>query len=277
MCPKSPDVSFPGGPLTIDAHCHVFNGTDLQISAFLSKVAVRQDSAMGMGARVLGDVLQALAWSFAPDGTTERDELRKIALALKSCDQGAEQRELAALRQKAYSTGRGQLQEGVKNSNQFRSLQDKTRGMDLTFLEALRRAQAEAIRQIDALPESVEDYRAMRGAQTLSALSSGGRSAAGMIDFVLQNFQYRYVSVHDYLRTYNQPGVRVVDLMLPSLVDYDWWLAMGQPTRTTLEMQVKVMREISILTGGRVHAFVPFDPLRQVASDLGHGQRCAST
>ena len=29
------------------------------------------------------------------------------------------------------------------------------------------------------------------------------------------------------------------------------------------------MKEISILTGGRVHAFVPFDPYRQVVHDLG--------
>lgn len=164
------------------------------------------------------------------------------------------------------------MQEGVNRSAQFRSLREKSRGIELLGLDSTMRAQVEAIREIEALPEDVETYRATKSVKGLTTLSSGGRSARGLIDFVLQNFQYRYVSVHDYLRTYNEPGVRVVDLMLPSMVDYDWWLASGHPTKTPMTSQVEVMRQIAILTGGRVHAFVPFDPLRQVAFELGHGQ-----
>lgn len=93
-------------------------------------------------------------------------------------------------------------------------------------------------------------------------------SIKGAYAFVLQNFQYRYVSVHDYLSTYNRPGQRVVDLMLPSMVDYDFWLKKGARTHTSLATQAHVMRQMAIVTGGRVHAFVPFDPLRQVAFAL---------
>ena len=57
VCPQSPEVSLPGGPLTIDAHCHVFNGTDLQVEAFFSQVAVRQGGALGVGARLLGSLV----------------------------------------------------------------------------------------------------------------------------------------------------------------------------------------------------------------------------
>ncbi|QNK66499.1 hypothetical protein [Variovorax sp. PAMC26660] len=53
------------------------------------------------------------------------------------------------------------------------------------------------------------------------------------------------------------------------MVDYDFWLAKGSQTRMPLAVQVEVMRQITIVTGGRVHAFVPFDPLRQVAFELG--------
>lgn len=56
VCPKSPGVSFPRGPLTIDAHCHVFNGTDLQVANFISKVIVRQDSQLAAVARLMGNL-----------------------------------------------------------------------------------------------------------------------------------------------------------------------------------------------------------------------------
>ncbi len=91
----------------------------------------------------------------------------------------------------------------------------------------------------------------------------------GLVDYLIQNFQYRYVNVHDYLRTYNHPDSRVVDLMLPSLVDYDWPLASGVATATSRLTQIELMGEIAIATGGRVHALAPFDPMREVAFRRG--------
>lgn len=269
ICPLSPEVSLPGGPLIIDAHCHVFNGTDLQVATFLSKVAVRQDSAMGAGAIALGDILQHIVWTLAPDGDQELKALANIDAALQSCVTGNADSRVADMRQDAYTVGRAQLQVSVERSMLFRSLQQKSRsGINLFSLDSTERTQIEAIRHIEALPEDVEAYRSAKAAKNMSTMSVGGRSASGLIDFVLQNFQYRYVSVHDYLRTYNQPGKRIVDLMLTSMVDYDWWLAKGYATHTPLKTQVKVMKQIAILTGGRVHSFVPFDPLRQVAFEL---------
>jgi hypothetical protein len=86
VCPSSSDVSLVCGPLTIDAHCHVFNGTDLQIGDFLSKVAFRQGGALGAGVTALGAILQELAWSLAPDGTTEMAALNKVAERLSGCN-----------------------------------------------------------------------------------------------------------------------------------------------------------------------------------------------
>lgn len=271
-CPTSPEISLPNGPLTIDAHCHVFNGTDLQIKAFLSKVAVRQRGALGAGATVLGSILQELAWSIAPDGEAELAELRHVEAVLRQCSADQTSSKIASLRQSGYSQGRAQLQAAVRRSNEFRALRERLRINAVPpDIDAETRAKVNAMRVIDTLPQDVEAYRVARTSRAMTARSVQDRSASGLIDFVLQNFQYRYVSVHDYLHTYNQPGKRVVDLMLPSLVDYDWWLAKGVGTLTPLRTQVGVMREIAILTGGRVHGFVPFDPLRQVALRLGHG------
>lgn len=269
VCPNSPDVSLLNGPLTIDAHCHVFNGTDLQIKEFFSRVAARQSGALGAGVKVLGSVLQNLAWSFAPSGDTEIAELRDLSAALRTCTEKEHTARVSSLRQAGYTRGREQLQAAVARSSEFQALLEKRRlgTLELDF-DPETISKVEAIRFIEELPPDVETYRAAKANKNLSTMALSGRSVQGLIDFVLQNFQYRYVSIHDYLRTYNQKGVRVVDLMLPSMVDYDFWLAKGQGTLTPLRTQVELMQQMAIITGGRVHGFVPFDPLRQVAYDL---------
>lgn len=275
ICPTSPEVSFPSGPLTIDAHCHVFNGTDLQVKEFFSKVAVRQGGALGFGAQVLGSILRTIAWGSAPSGEAELRELRSLARTLKSCTDKEHMVRVAALRQSAYANARQQLQSAAARTLEFQSLHDK-RNMNFTeldLLDAKTAAKINALRLIEELPPEVDVYRSMRENKSLSPMALKGRSVQGLIDFILQNFQYRYVSVHDYLKTYNEKGTRVVDLMLPSMVDYDFWLAEGDGTPTTLSTQVEVMRQIAVMTGGRVHGFVPFDPLRQVAFELQHSPK----
>lgn len=271
VCPGSPDISLPDGPLLIDAHCHVFNGTDLQVRDFFSKVAVNQGGALGAVAELLGGLLQALAWSTAPDGSKELNDLQVIEDALRSCSEEDIKTNTAALRQKAYGQGRVELQAAVRTSDEFRVLQNQMRANALPqALDDVTAIKVDTIRRIEELPENIEDYHTVRGARDLRGMSLRSRSAAGVIDFALQLFQYRYVSVQDYLRTYNEPGTRVIDLMLPSLVDYDWWLSTGRATPTSLHVQVEIMQRVAILTGGRAHCFVPYDPLRQVAFDLGH-------
>ncbi len=271
VCSNSPDVSLPTGPLTIDAHCHVFNGTDLQVQEFFSRVAVRQGGALGFGAKVLGSVLQQLAWTTAPSGSDELSELRDLGAALKVCSEKEHTTRVASLRQSAYANARQQLQSAALRSTEFQTLRDKRslNALSLHELDEETGARFNALQLIESLPEQADAYQEAKATKSLSTMALKGRSVQGLIDFVLQNFQYRYVSVHDYLRMYNRKGTRVVDLMLPSMVDYDYWLAKGRQTKTPLATQVEVMRQMAIVTGGRVHAFVPFDPLRQVAFDLG--------
>ena len=120
VCPNSPQVSLPAGPLTIDAHCHVFNATDLQVQEFFSRVAIRQRGALGVGAKILGSVLQQLAWNSAPSGDLELAELRDLAVALKVCTEQEHSARVGRLRQAAYSQARQQLQIAVLRSSEFK-------------------------------------------------------------------------------------------------------------------------------------------------------------
>jgi predicted TIM-barrel fold metal-dependent hydrolase len=269
VCPTAPEVSFPGGPLTIDAHCHVFNGTDLQVEEFLSRVAIKQGGALGYAAKVIGDILENLAWKYAPSGDEELARLYEVAMALKTCSTEGHASRVAALRQDGYERGVKQLQAAAARSEVFKSLQTrKSLGTLSVEPESVDEARLQALALIESLPKTAKEYNESPVLKTLGLESFSSMSIKGAFAFVLQNFQYRYVSVHDYLSTYNRPGQRVVDLMLPSMVDYDFWLKKGSRTHTSLATQVHVMRQMAIVTGGRVHAFVPFDPLRQVAFTL---------
>ncbi|HBO7163504.1 TPA: amidohydrolase family protein [Pseudomonas aeruginosa] len=277
-CPTSPAISYLDGPLTIDTHCHVFNGSDLHISPFLSRVLIHDgDGAVARAFEALTDFIQNISWALAPRGERELMELALLTscedefATNQSSDAKARVYEYGgagALRQRAHSAGREELQAAAKRTPQLQTLLRLYGASQLTALDEATQTKLAAALMIEKIPEKVEDYIDTRSDKAFSVMSLSEKSASGIINFLLQNFQYRYVSVHDYLRTYNVPGKRVVDLMLPSMVDYDWWLAEGRSTQTTLSVQIQVAEQISILTGGRVHAFVPFDPLKQVAFEL---------
>ena len=91
----------------------------------------------------------------------------------------------------------------------------------------------------------------------------------GLFDFVMRNFHYRYVNVHDYITEYSASPVRKVDIMITQIIDYDWPLG-DQRTHSSLHDQVKVMERIMKLTNGRVLNFAPFCPFKQVAHNRGY-------
>jgi len=93
----------------------------------------------------------------------------------------------------------------------------------------------------------------------------------GLTEALEEYVQYRYVAFLDYLDLYNDnPSTnRTIDLAIAHLVDYDWPLMCGEPTKSSLNDQVELMKRISIVSLGRVHTFAPFCPLREVAFRAG--------
>lgn len=271
-CPGSGAVSDRKAELTIDVHAHVFNGTDLPVKAFLELVMSRQAGVPGSVARVIGELLQAAAWSRAPKAKEELAELEKVKQKLASCSEPGGQLALAAMVQgladKAFRNGVQELQDAYNASPTLKGakLRAQNQAFALDFRIQSEAAVADEIELVSKKP-SYSEYRKYLGSAAAGEglVRTARISARGAIALVLQNFQYRYVSVHDYLSLYNVPGERVIDLLMPMMVDYDWWLAKGSATASSLAEQVDTMEQMAIVTGGRVHAFVPFDPLREVA------------
>ncbi|MFC0251745.1 hypothetical protein [Massilia consociata] len=269
-CPTGSMVSAPDGRLTIDAHAHVFNGTDLPVEPFFRLVLAREAGLPGAIAGLIGELLQAVAWNVAPGAQRELAMLDKLRPELAACGDGRGTTAAETVRNladTAHRQGVAQLRQAL-DSARGAQLRDKAERKAAAALTIDMLAAMAVVGEIELLDEdeSYEAYRRRMLAEEKAALmvDEARRSARGMIAFVLQNFQYRYVTIHDYLQLYNKPGERVVDLMMPMMVDYDWWLSSGETTATALRDQVVVMEALAIATGGRVHGFVPFDPLREV-------------
>lgn len=260
--------------LTIDAHCHIFHGSDLEVKDFFNKIVWNEKGIMAPVSEAVSAVLQDLAWTVAPDGDQELTMLDKFEACLGESAKRAlikrhhDERYLAArkalLRTKALSSIK---RSGTQSLSGPFSVTNSA-GRDNVLAEMYERLQ----------PKSRNAYLELRDS-TYSANRTGAKhneyfspanasiqsSAAGSLDYLLENFQYRYGAMQGYLATYPETNGRNVDLLLTSMVDYDWWISRGSCPATVLPKQVQVMAKMSVISQGQVHGFVPFDPLREVA------------
>jgi hypothetical protein len=176
FCPTDPTISDPSAPLTIDVHTHVFNGSDLQVQGFFNWVVLNN------GSSELGAILQELGRDFAPTAAEEMEALQQIESAARVCDSTTSFTITQNLAQQRYSQGKNALQDALKKVRATRGFQ---RSPPSSRIE----------RAIGDLPDSYADYKNLR--RRRPGLLSAGKVTDGDIDFILRNFQYRYVNVHD--------------------------------------------------------------------------------
>ncbi|RFC35287.1 MAG: Amidohydrolase [Candidatus Nitrotoga sp. SPKER] len=253
LCLSDPTVLSIATPLTIDTHAHFFNGRDLQIKSFLSKTTVGPDSEMYPLVNQMGAILQNLAWHLAPSAQDETRAIERYAELLKNCD-GAEQMRKMAMPsfREGYAVGRRELRAAAD------VVYKSPLGASVLGPKVGKVGLGAAIADLPATYDEFEERRS-DGATVLGSQPT----FLGYLQFVLHNFNHRHVNAIDYLTTYSRQSERKIDLVVPSMVDYDWWLAHGKPTPTSLADQVEVMSKVSILLGGRVHGFAPFCPFRE--------------
>jgi predicted TIM-barrel fold metal-dependent hydrolase len=262
ICPGSPEISDTKSSLTVDVHAHIFNGSDLQIKEFISQVVVaHKDSELYDLAQVMGGLLQKLSWHIAPDAKKENTVLQSYQKNLQDCTAEDSLRLVASRAfEEGYQLGVAQLRAAKTSLASSPS--------EASVLAPSTHIQGNGIGDaIDLLPPTFEQYQQERS--TAVSVLGGKPTAHGYIDFVLHHFNYRHVNALDYLRTYSKASPRKIDLLVACMVDYDYWLARGKSTPTSLEEQVELMARICEITQGRVHGFVPFCPFRELVTSDG--------
>ena len=271
-------------PLTIDIHCHIFNGTDLQMQSFITDIYDNEPGA----AKVPPDIAQMLQnfdWKKAPDGAAEQRAINAVDEAPASATA-----KVHKTRVSSYNAFRKEVLKAQSRPTPVAAatqvLTPGAAGAGSAGATAVPQPQGASPAAVnEKLPASYGDFEQMHetaagpaesgGLVPVSAASSAPGSSGitssnvplhgGPLPGFLEYFQYRYVELHDYLKIYDRDGSRTVDLMISHLVDFDWPLNAGAPTRTTLDAQVDVMSTISLKSNGRVHTFAPFDPFREIA------------
>lgn len=259
ICPNELALQRPASSFTVDVHAHIFNATDLQVKQFIHRIAAAGTSEpISRLAGVLGSLVQAISWTLAPDAGDELRRLTALSSELAKChtvDADALTRQfdkrLAEWRQEKYSVARDELQ---RKERAFRS------SASTSSLSQIRRESSEVI--VD-LPESYQRFEELVESDDSSELAIRRVTINSALKFVVEMFQYRYVSLRFYLVKFATPD-RAMDLVLPALVDYDWWLAKGSATQSSLRSQAALMSKIAVATQGRSHAWIPFCPFREL-------------
>jgi hypothetical protein len=248
------NLTDPKTPLTIDVHSHVFNGSDLQVARFFTKVVALERDEL----KVFGPLIDALG-NFAPSVQDEGEALKALARAATTPQRLGEER---------YQVARTQLARAYRETygpGAPRSAAALPPTVDMSPAQVRQNlAVRELGQQIENLPGNSGAYRDGRKVPTVAA-SPLGITVDGALTFLMRNFQYRYVNVHDYLHEYSAGKTRKIDLMVTSVVDYDWPLGSSEGTRSSLAEQVCMNEQISRLTRGWVHSHAPFCPFKQVA------------
>src|ERR1700739_2910586 len=217
--PTNPAAPSPLSPLlTMDVHCHIFNGSDLEVKDFFHKVVWKEKGVLDVVSSAVGAILEELVWCGAPDGDDETSMLHplernpvegRVALIKRHHDERYRAARDALLRTKALSSvRRGPTQKlagprsatrNATRDNVLAEMRGRLQPKKRDGYTELRDRHYEAIRAAARRPENFSPANARSQS-----------SAAGALDYLLENFQYRFGAMQDYLATYPQTMGRKV-------------------------------------------------------------------
>lgn len=269
--PEQPGTSH----LLIDAHCHVFNASDLPATRFLRQVVFEDFPKQAYDVMRVRDpdvtdrfielILSLLASNKAPDAEEEIAYLKGQAKLRPSAENAAEAQassieDTARFLIKLDRRMRERKLETMGNGVSAEA--DSRRVGDAKFLDFFVGPQLQA-KRLDMDPMTLTEAR---------AASRRAFTERGAISRYLRWFSlfrlYRHVLVDRLIEDSSRQGFKV-ELLTPALVDYDEWL-FEDVTKSPLPMQMKVMDQVSRRPDRpALHCYMGFDPLREVAYRAG--------
>jgi predicted TIM-barrel fold metal-dependent hydrolase len=258
-----------GGPKSdlIDAHCHLFNGSDLPMVRFVTQVVLKAYPEESKP-RIL-DVEQP----------TILDHFVELFLLVAgSASAPTAKEEIAFLDGKVPVRTRPQTEKAAKERGRqateayLNELIERSGGpvlMTATPEQARKRASDRAF-----LERLTQTARSIQSADTLMAqpaqtrqlsldLFAGLSKTARYLNWFSLFRLYRHVLADKLERDTRAQGFRPL-LMTPAIIDYDRWLG-ENVVRSPLRDQMEVMDRISRRPSGpAIHGYFAYDPLREV-------------
>lgn len=258
-----PNVNFPVPSASlIDVHCHLFNGSDLPSVRFLKIVvaeAYPKEAVRVLDIEdpdVLDGVIAILLWivgsTRAPTAVQEMNVLDKVAPAeARNADHAANEAAVIDALTQMVADGTVAVSDDMPASS-------------------IRKARSALFAAAEETELGVSDGELSPvEAHAVAEKAYRSRFDLGILLRWFALFtRYRYVLSEQLANDYRREAFLPL-LLCPALIDYDYWL--GQYVDgTSLPDQVTIMGRLARRTTGPVvHSYVAFDPLRQVAHDLG--------
>ena len=287
MAPNLSAVS--AGPLTIDTHCHLFNGTDIQLKNFLLythqgvsprlvNLARNLEKKFGFTGEDEWVVLDILARHMhcptASDSPLDATAtVTQPPLGPPDTQPKSARTQINDIRAAAFHRAQKSISTAMEDNPPTSPKEQQTDDDVKQLLQV--QSHEEFRKKIEATtptPSPGLPVAPGKSSHKHVATCEDPRNLGGELETVVDYFLPRIVLAQLYLDTFCPSAGRNVDLIFAAMVDYDWWLANGDSAETSLQEQVKVMEQISILSGGRIHGLAPFCPLREVAHRAGQGK-----
>lgn len=262
---KPTDYPTPIG-LLVDTHCHIFNGSDLPSERFLKIVVAKAYPKEAVRVLdiddpdVLDGIIAILLWivgsTRAPTSAQEIKvlDMQTRAEARNSTVAANEAAVIDAIA-KMVADGSIAVSEDV-SPDSMRKVRN-----------ALFAAAGESALAVNDNELTPPEARAVAEKAYRSSFDLGV-----LLRWFALFTRYRHVLSEQLVDDYRHQSFKPL-LLCPALIDYDFWL--GQYIDDTpLPDQVTVMGRLARRKSGPVvHGYVAFDPLRQVAYDLGHAKQ----
>lgn len=246
----------------VDVHCHIFNGSDLPSVRFLKIVVAKVYPKEAVRVLdiddpdVLDGVIAILLWVVGSTrAPTARQEIKVLDKAARAEQRNAD----PATNESAVIDALAQM---VADGSIAVS--------DDVSPASIRKARAAIFKAAGEQDIGVSDADiAPAEARAVAEKAYRSKFDLGLLLRWFALFtRYRYVLSEQLGKDFRREAFRPL-LLCPALIDYDYWL--GQYVDDTpLPDQVSVMGRLARRkTGPVVHGYVAFDPLRQVAYELG--------
>lgn len=270
----NPRPDYAKGPQSgtlIDAHCHLFNGRDLPITTFLTRLAlpsfaekvcdIKPDSVRSLTiedpsiAEALIKLMVDWLLCATPTARQERDRLDRNHTSTADSDKARvyrrTERNLAAFLDKARP--------GAKPA---RALPE----------DRLR----DALLQEAAGPLGARGLRTLSSRQAAKALLTSPGPYGALMRWVALFFRSRQ-SLAQELATASGLWGRKPLMLVPLMVDYAHWLGETTSKGSSFRDQIAVYGALARRSPVPIHGMVPFDPLRSVFWTTGKHKRFKGT
>lgn len=267
--PRCDNYDSPDGAVIVDAHCHIFNASDLQVAGFINQVKLKTPDISPLS--IIGHLVQSIGWTIAPSAEEELNWLKSIKRS-----EPARPRTLLA--PASYATALSSSIEGAGQTSdeRFSAFWKEAYARDSGAVTAFS---AEILRQhpignfAPSLNKPVSLAAAMHEGDVqqfiISMEQASSFTGASILTFLKTFFRFRTENAWTMMQSYGCDTSPGLDLLCPALVDFDLWLSDSSnkrhgATESSLKSQLALMKEISLATNGRVHAIAPFNPLRSI-------------